>query len=247
MVDPVVPLAEGVLTQLYGLGSPRRARQLLRAAADRHEVAVRMLAQPIVDTWWRPGPDATVPPLPRAPDLPLTGALATDPGIPGRILVRGLELCGSGCGDVQLVNATTGQLVLVALEGLPAEFATYFAEVDTDGTACAHARHLARRVCVADVAASALFTPASRQAMLEAGSRAVHSTPWIGPDGHCMGMISLHGSRPGAHVTPAEGHALDALAAEAAAWAVWRRAIHVHDALEDLRASAATSAQRPRR
>ncbi|MFH8623666.1 hypothetical protein ACH4A8_17435 [Streptomyces vietnamensis] len=114
-VDPVVPLAEGVLAPLYGLGSLRRARQLLRAAADRHEVAVRMPAQPIVDTWGQPGPDATVPARPRPPDLPLTGAPATDPGLPGRILARGLELCGNQYGDVQLVNTGTGRLVLAAL------------------------------------------------------------------------------------------------------------------------------------
>ncbi|MFH8623667.1 hypothetical protein ACH4A8_17440 [Streptomyces vietnamensis] len=99
-------------------------------------------------------------------------------------------------------------------------------------------------MCVADVAASVLFTPASRHVMLAAGSRSVHSTPWISPGGQCMGMISLHASRPGTHITTAEGHALDALAAEAAAWAVWRQTTRVHDALEDLRTSAATSAHR---
>ncbi|WP_086832107.1 hypothetical protein [Streptomyces sp. NRRL B-24572] len=92
------------------------------------------------------------------PDLPLTGAPATAPGLPGRILARGPELCGNRYGDVQLVNTGTGQLALAALEGLPTACGAYFAEIDTAGTACAHARHLARRVCVADVAASALFT-----------------------------------------------------------------------------------------
>jgi signal transduction protein with GAF and PtsI domain len=58
-----------------------------------------------------------------------------------------------------------------------------------------------RPVVVEDVARSPIFAQTrGLEVMLEAGVRAVKSTPLIGPTGRALGMLSVHYRQPRAHV-----------------------------------------------
>lgn len=88
---------------------------------------------------------------------------------------------------------------------------------------------------VADVASDPIFAGhASREVILESGTRAVQSTPVPGRTGHCVGMISTHFGRAGRRLTAAEESAMDALATETAGWLKWYERTVVRDALEHL-------------
>ncbi|MEU6394343.1 GAF domain-containing protein [Streptomyces sp. NPDC046939] len=63
-------------------------------------------------------------------------------------------------------------------------------------TACSQAVESGRAVWVDDVRTSPLFTYDSRQAMLDAGSRAVLSLPLRQPGGPTLGVLSLHHHSP---------------------------------------------------
>jgi hypothetical protein len=80
----------------------------------------------------------------------------------------------------------------------------------------------AARVTVADVVSSPIFagTPAL-DVMVEAGARAVQSTPLIGSSGRLLGMFSTHYHRP-QRLTEIDLRLLDLLGRRIVRWIEWK-------------------------
>ena len=133
------------------------------------------------------------------------------------ILDVAIALTGADKGNIQLPDAMSGSLVIAAQRGFYEPFLNFFAKVRLGAAAtCGAAFETAKRVIVEDVKESEVF--AGRPALdvlIEAGVRAVYSTPLISSAGEILGMISTHFERP--H-RPAEGELqlIDLLARQAA-------------------------------
>ena len=134
----------------------------------------------------------------------------------GEILSAAESISGSDKGNIQLLGKT-GELRIEAQHGFSPKFLEFFNAVDDhDTSACGAALKTCERVVVEDVERSPVFagTPALR-IMLNAGVRAVQSTPMISRTGALVGMLSTHYSQP--HV-PSERdlRLIDLLARQAA-------------------------------
>lgn len=133
------------------------------------------------------------------------------------ILDAAIEVTNADKGNVQIVDGKTGALVLAAHRGFEKPFLEFFASV-CDGTAavCSAAKESTQRIIVEDVVSSEIFAnKQSLNVLLDAGVRAVQSTPLISSDGKIVGMISTHfkqAHQPGDH----ELRFIDLLARQAA-------------------------------
>jgi len=112
-----------------------------------------------------------------------------------------IALQGADFGNVQLYEAETSTLHIVAQRGFSDDFLAKFRVVDAnDDTACGRALRERSRVVIEDVDQDPAFAPYRAIATRE-GYRAVQSTPMLGRDGILKGMLSTHFRQP--HV-PAE-------------------------------------------
>lgn len=137
-------------------------------------------------------------------------------GCLGAVLQTAIEICGAAKGNVQLFDPDVNALTIVAQEGFEQPFLDFFKYVHDDPSTCAAAMRLAQRVIVEDVAKSAIFAgQPSLDVLLEAGVRAVVSTPLTGSSRKVTGMISVHFGKPH-RPSEHELHALDLLAAQTA-------------------------------
>jgi GAF domain-containing protein len=131
-------------------------------------------------------------------------------------LETALAASGAERGNIQVAGPEG--LEIAAHAGFSQPFLDFFARVADGGSACGAALKRGARVIVPDVERDPVFegTPA-RGVMLDAGARAVQSTPLIGRGGRLLGMLSTHYERPYA---PSEDElaALDRVAADAAMW-----------------------------
>jgi PAS domain S-box-containing protein len=99
-------------------------------------------------------------------------------------------------GNMQLYNAQTGALGIVAQRGFREDFLVHFRTVRMDdSSACARAMLSGERVIVEDVLLDPEFEP-HRQIAAAAGFRAVQSTPVRTRDGRVLGMLSTHFREP---------------------------------------------------
>ncbi len=109
------------------------------------------------------------------------------------VLNVAIEISGADKGNIQLIDAETGKLRLVTQSGFDESFLEFFANVSDDSSACGHAMQSHQRVIVEDITESEIFAgKPSRETLLEAGLRAVQSTPLISSTGTLLGMISTH-------------------------------------------------------
>jgi GAF domain-containing protein len=101
-------------------------------------------------------------------------------------------------GNVQLFDGNSVALTIAAHRGFEDNFLKFFEEVRNDSTVCAEAMRSAQRVIVEDVTRSEIFAaaPLSLKVLVEAGVRAVKSTPLTSGDGSLLGMISVHFMEP---------------------------------------------------
>jgi two-component system cell cycle sensor histidine kinase/response regulator CckA len=108
------------------------------------------------------------------------------------ILDAGIEITGADMGNIQLLDSD-GALRIEAHRGFDGRFLKFFQDVHDGQAACGSALLTGERVVVEDVATSPVFagTPALA-AMLDAGARAVQSTPLVSRSGKLMGMFSTH-------------------------------------------------------
>ncbi|HEU4342015.1 MAG TPA: PAS domain S-box protein, partial [Candidatus Binatia bacterium] len=119
-------------------------------------------------------------------------------------------------GSIQLLDASSGALILAAHRGFEEPFLSFFAEVRDAASACGAAMQAGERVLVEDVIQSPIFagTPAL-DVLLNAGVRAVQSTPLVDNSGRLLGMISTHFDEPH-RLSESELRLMDLLARQAA-------------------------------
>jgi PAS domain S-box-containing protein len=106
-----------------------------------------------------------------------------------------IDLQRADFGNVQLLDAERGGLVIVAQRNFEPAFLEHFAIVTADDCACGRAAEAGRRVIVEDTETDEGFTP-HRSAAREAGFRAVQSTPLVSHRGELLGMLSTHFRKP---------------------------------------------------
>lgn len=99
-------------------------------------------------------------------------------------------------GNIQLLNADGTALRMAAHRGLDEPFLEFFKLVGAEeASACGKAIHDNRRVAVENVMESAIFDGESRKVLLDAGIRAVQSTPLFTSKGQLIGLVSTHFAR----------------------------------------------------
>ncbi|WP_161821480.1 PAS domain S-box protein [Sporotomaculum syntrophicum] len=115
------------------------------------------------------------------------------PAILGDILELAIDFTGADMGNIQLLEAESGSLRIMAYRGFKQPFLDYFAVVEQETGCSGTALQRGERVIVEDVTRSPIFagTPAL-EVMLQAGARAVQSTPLISRSGIIVGMLSTY-------------------------------------------------------
>jgi hypothetical protein len=113
----------------------------------------------------------------------------------GQALEKVLSLARADRGNVQLADAESGALRIVAHHGFDAEFLDHFAVVDDDGSACGRAARHSAQLVISDVTTDPGFGP-HREIAATSGFRAVQSTPLIDKAGRVVGVASTHYPRP---------------------------------------------------
>jgi two-component system, chemotaxis family, CheB/CheR fusion protein len=103
-----------------------------------------------------------------------------------------IELLGADLGYIQLYHSDTGKLRIAAQRGFEQSFLTHFAEIDAS-SAVASGRALATRepVIIEDIDEEPAFRLGLEWA-IQAGFRAVQTTPLIVSEGKVVGMLSTH-------------------------------------------------------
>lgn len=108
------------------------------------------------------------------------------------ILASAIELLSAEKGNIQLLRADKGVLVIAAQHGFDQEFLDFFREISLDDdSACGRALRLHEPVVIEDVETDVPYAP-FRSAARAAGYRAVISVPLIGAEGTPMGVLSTH-------------------------------------------------------
>lgn len=142
------------------------------------------------------------------------------------LLTAALNVTGD-MGNLQLVDPATGSLKIVSQSGFDTRFLDFFNATPEGRAACGTALLRRRRIVVENVAADPIFAGTrSRRIVLDAGARAVHSTPILNAVGDPLGVLSCHYFKP----TRPSGPCLRAIA---------RLAQHAAAAIECFRPGAA--------
>lgn len=118
------------------------------------------------------------------------------PTLLGEFLDAAIEITHSDMGNVQLFDSAARELRIAAQRGFGRPFLDFFNSVHFGMAACGTAMQERRRVIIEDVAASPVYDAGSRAAMLQAGARAVQSTPLVTRSGKVVGILSTHYGTP---------------------------------------------------
>ncbi|MEU4035404.1 ANTAR domain-containing protein [Streptomyces collinus] len=236
---PVIGMAQGMLMARYGLPDSGTAFRELRAASQRCNVPLRVLvsavvaARPPEGAEWFPGRR----PLP-VPALRILGRGDRDPRCRRLMIDAALhEALAAGRapgGYVRLADPAVNALTLESHQGCDDALLDHLLRGRATDTADGAARSTGRRVSVPDVAGDPLLGDDGRRALLAAGVRALVTLPLVSAGGSCAGVITLLWPDAGHRPAAAQTRALDALAAETAAWLGWYHRSVLLDALEDL-------------
>ena len=114
-------------------------------------------------------------------------------GCLGDVLNVAIEISGADKGNIQLLDSASGKLTLAAQSGFEEPFLEFFFKVSGNSSACGRAMQTHQRVIVEDITQSEIFAgKPSLEMLLDAGVRAVQSTPLISSAGTLLGMISTH-------------------------------------------------------
>lgn len=118
-------------------------------------------------------------------------------GVFAEMVDAAIAITGADFGNIQLLDAVSGSLNIVAQRNFPDWWLDYWQNVDKGQGSCGSALEHGERVIVEDVACSPLFvaTPAL-EIQLRAGVRAVQSTPLVGRAGDFLGVFSTHYKSP---------------------------------------------------
>jgi PAS domain S-box-containing protein len=107
------------------------------------------------------------------------------------ILDATIALQHADLGNIQMYNAETQALQIIAQRGFQKDFLEHFGNVDDDSSACGRAMKLRQRVIIEDVETDPGYTP-HRDIAASAGFRAIQSTPLFSRGGKFLGMLSTH-------------------------------------------------------
>ncbi|MFG2437663.1 ANTAR domain-containing protein [Streptomyces sp. NPDC048508] len=239
-----VAAAQQLLVSRYRLGTSEAVFELLRDASQRFNIKLHTLADAVVRV---PGPAVGAARwFPLRPRLPAPGLPGLVPSggegnvSHGTVLDRGLRrvlhITATEMGNVQL--AEQGMLRLEKHTGLNRRFTEFFAFVGDSTTLCAQAAQTGHQSTVKDIESSDVFDDASREAILQTGSRAAHSLPITSPAGQVIGMISSHHEQPLTGFSQPRLAALETTGAVVGRWLYWHRNTIVLAALEHLHATA---------
>jgi len=147
------------------------------------------------------------------------------------VLAVAIAITGANKGNVQLFNAQTSALIIAAQHGFEAPFLKFFEYVRDDGSACSAAMRAVERVIVEDITSSKIFAgQPSMDVLIDAGVRAVISTPLVGSTGNVLGMISTHFGEPH-RPQERELRLMDLLARHAADYLERKHAEEIEDTL----------------
>jgi PAS domain S-box-containing protein len=113
------------------------------------------------------------------------------------VLDAAIFLTQADKGSIQLLDHSLRGLRLVAQLGFENRFLDLFALVTKQATSCRAAMERRERVIVEDMLESEIFvgTP-ELQVLLDAGVRAVQSTPFLSSSGKLLGMVSTYYATP---------------------------------------------------
>jgi len=110
-----------------------------------------------------------------------------------RILAAVIDSTGADMGNIQAYVRETKSLHIQVHRGFQEPFLEFFDSVDPGHGACGTALKSAGRVIVPDIVNSPIFSGTRiLEVMLDAGIRAVQSTPLFGKSGDVWGMLSTH-------------------------------------------------------
>lgn len=227
-----------VLCERYRLATADEAFELVREASQSHNVTIRALAAAVhavpapAGPVWFPGRTRDAP-----PPTVLRPAGRTPPALLTAALTVSVRLTGAPHGAVHSVEPLAGGLALEHHHGLGPRYVDLFTHLDS-GAACTQAQHRRERVVVHDVATSPVYTAEHRDAVLQAGARAVQSTPILTPDGACAGVLTTHHGRAADLPGTPQLELVDRVCADAGRWLDWHGRTVVLDALEHLHARA---------
>lgn len=114
------------------------------------------------------------------------------------ILDSAIEIVGADFGNIQLLDLSTSDLVIVAQRGFPQFWLEYWNRVSQGKGTCGSALQERKRIIVEDVENSPIFqgTEALKIQQL-VGVRAIQSTPLFFQSGQAIGMFSTHYKKPG--------------------------------------------------
>jgi K+-sensing histidine kinase KdpD len=132
------------------------------------------------------------------------------------VIETAIAITNADKGNVQLLDSDSGALTIAAQHGFEEPFLKFFACVRDDASACAAAMRSIERVIVEDVTTSAIFDgQLSKTVLIDAGVRAVVSTPLTSSARIVLGMISTHFASPH-RPSERELHLVDLLARQTA-------------------------------
>jgi two-component system CheB/CheR fusion protein len=114
------------------------------------------------------------------------------------IVDAAIAISGADFGNIQLLDAESSDLRIVAQRGFPDWWLEFWNSVSRGQGVCGTALQRGERVIVEDVEHSPIFagTPAL-EIQRKAGVRAVQSTPLLSRSGKPLGMFSTHWRKPG--------------------------------------------------
>jgi len=114
----------------------------------------------------------------------------------GEIVDAAIAISGADFGNVQVLDAETGDLKIAAQRGFPAWWIHFWDRVAEGRGVCGTALGHGARVVVEDIEHGALFDAPALDIQRRAGVRAVQSTPVVGRSGKPLGMLSTHYKHP---------------------------------------------------
>ena len=114
------------------------------------------------------------------------------------ILDTAIAFTSADRGNIQLLEDDGATLAIAVQRGFEEPFLRYFDSVQAgDAAACGAAMLAKRRIAIEDVQTDRLLLDhPSQQVLLDAGVRAVQSTPLLTSSGELLGVISTHFARP---------------------------------------------------
>jgi GAF domain-containing protein len=114
------------------------------------------------------------------------------------ILEAAIEITRADRGNIQVLDPKSDMLILTSQRGFEEPFLNFFARVKRgEAAVCGTAMQNFERIVVEDITRSEIFEgQESLGVLLNAGVRAVQSTPLLSSGGVTLGMISTHYCAP---------------------------------------------------